>query len=129
MGALVARSALSKLKNYAPQFYSFISLGSPHLGTVHRTNILIDSALWFLRTCKGVKCLQQLAFKDSINEKETFLYNLSSEPCKYFTNIINLQFWEISRTSFLSLHLKIHMFLIIPQQLLNEIMKIHLLPK
>jgi triacylglycerol esterase/lipase EstA (alpha/beta hydrolase family) len=48
LGGLIVRAALPYLQNYQDKMYTFISLGSPHLGYLHNSHGLIKFGLWLL---------------------------------------------------------------------------------
>jgi len=49
MGGLIIRAALPHLAEFAPKFFTFISLGSPHLGYMYNSNKLFDAGMWLLK--------------------------------------------------------------------------------
>jgi len=49
LGGIIIREALKNLKDYREYFWSFVSLGSPHLGYMYNSNSLINAGIWFIR--------------------------------------------------------------------------------
>ena len=52
LGGLIARAAIMYLSEYADLFYSFVSLGVPHLGYLNGESNLVNMGLWFLKFWK-----------------------------------------------------------------------------
>jgi len=57
IGGLIIRAALPHLAEFAPKFFTYISLGSPHLGYMYNTNKLFDAGLWILKKWRNSRCL------------------------------------------------------------------------
>ena len=66
----------------------YISLSSPHLGYLYSTSKLVEAGLWFLKTWKKSKCLEQICSTDSKNLKDSFIYKLSEyEGLNWFSHV------------------------------------------
>jgi triacylglycerol esterase/lipase EstA (alpha/beta hydrolase family) len=74
IGGLIIRAALPHLAEFSSKFYTYMSLGSPHLGYMYNKNKLIDAGVWFLRKWRNSKSLTQLSMTDKVNIEETCLY-------------------------------------------------------
>lgn len=48
MGGIITRAALPHLEKYKKQFYTLMTLSSPHLGYMYNTSKLIGAGMWFL---------------------------------------------------------------------------------
>lgn len=48
MGGVIIRSALPKLEAYSSQFYSLITLSSPHIGYNYSNSKLVDAGIWVI---------------------------------------------------------------------------------
>ena len=46
MGGVIIRAALPFLEEYKSKFYTFLSIGSPHLGYVYNSNLMFDTGMW-----------------------------------------------------------------------------------
>ncbi|KAG1694152.1 Protein FAM135A [Nymphon striatum] len=81
LGNIIIRSALAKpeMKPYLIRMYSFLSLSGPHLGTLYNSSGLVNMGMWFMQKWKKSGSLLQLAMKDSIDIRQSFLYKLSQK--------------------------------------------------
>ena len=77
MGGLIIRAAIPYLKEISSNFYSFISLSSPHLGYLYQSNTLIRVGLWLLTAIQKCEALLEMGMRDKENLRETTLYELS----------------------------------------------------
>jgi len=64
MGGLICRAAFPHLEQLKDKFYTFISLGSPHLGYMYNSNKLFDTGMWFIRKWNKSRSLSQLSMSD-----------------------------------------------------------------
>lgn len=89
LGGIVIRSALSGLGMYSKQMYSYMSLGSPHLGYIKTYSALVDTGFWMIRRWKKSIPLMELSQEDAKEPNETFLYRLSGEEgLGWFRNVV-----------------------------------------
>ena len=77
LGGLIIRAALPHLLDYKRIMYSYISLGSPHLGCSQFSNKIVEAGLWLISKIKNSVCIQQLTLKDSLNFRQCYLYELA----------------------------------------------------
>ena len=64
IGGLIIRAALPHLSEFASKFFTYISLGSPHLGYMYNSNKLFDAGMWLLKKWRNSRCLTQLSMSD-----------------------------------------------------------------
>lgn len=92
MGGLICRAAFPYLQEFSPKMCNFMTLGSPHLGYMYSSSTIFDVGMWFVKTWKKSKCLQQLRMTDydsTGNMENCFLYQLSKvKGLEWFRNII-----------------------------------------
>lgn len=89
MGGLIIRAALPHLAEFATKFFTFISLGSPHLGYMYNSNKLFDAGMWLLKKWRNSRCLTQLSMTDQRLYEETCLYRLATLPgLEWFKNVM-----------------------------------------
>mmetsp|Transcript_28794 Transcript_28794/g.51242 ORF Transcript_28794/g.51242 Transcript_28794/m.51242 type:complete len:664 (+) Transcript_28794:22-2013(+) len=89
LGGLVVRAALPYLDKLKLNFYSYISLFSPHLGCFGSSNGLVNAGMWVLRRFTHSPCLDQLSLSDAEDLHNTFLYTLSCLPgLNWFKNVV-----------------------------------------
>lgn len=91
LGNIIIRSALARpeMKPYLNQLYTFLSLSGPHLGTLYNNSGLVNMGMWFMQKWKKSGSLLQLALKDTIDVRQSFLYRLSKQPgLEYFQNVL-----------------------------------------
>ena len=89
IGGLIIRAALPHLAEFSSKFYTYMSLGSPHLGYMYNKNKLIDAGVWFLRKWRNSKSLTQLSMTDESSIEETCLYVLTTLPgLEWFKNVV-----------------------------------------
>ena len=77
LGGLIIRAALPHLEEFKSKFYTYMSLGSPHLGYMYNSNKLIDAGMWFLKKWRNSKCLNQLSLTDHKQVEDTCLFKLT----------------------------------------------------
>lgn len=88
LGGIIIRAALPLLDEFYDKFGFFITLSSPHLGTLANSSYLVDAGIWVLRKLKKTISMKQLSLKDGKDIFQTFLYQLSnSNGIEYFKNI------------------------------------------
>ena len=80
MGGLVARKCLedSRLKPLIPKFHTFVSLATPHVGTLYAESQLISTGMWALFQYKKCAGLKEIMMEDcNGNIRESAIYKLS----------------------------------------------------
>lgn len=79
MGGLVIRKALEnkKLKPIRERLHTYISLATPHLGTVYSDSQLVSVGQWALSKFKKTSALKELALQDAFSLTKTTIYQLS----------------------------------------------------
>lgn len=89
LGGLIIRAALPHLAEYSTKFFTYISLGSPHLGYMYNQNKLFDAGMWLLKKWRNSKSLTQLSMSDQRLYEETTLYRLTTLPgLEWFQNVM-----------------------------------------
>lgn len=89
IGGLIIRAGLPHLAEFAPKFWTYISLGSPHLGYMYNQNRLFDAGMWLLKKWRNSRCLTQLSMTDQRLYEETCLFRLSTLPgLEWFKNVM-----------------------------------------
>lgn len=79
LGGLIIRAALPNLEKYKGKLYTYISLGTPHLGYQNSSSRVVDTGLWLIRKWKKCVCLNQLTMNDASDPEQTCLFKLSKE--------------------------------------------------
>ena len=79
LGGVIIRTALPYLEKYSDRFYTYVSLGSPHLGYLFNSSSLIDAGMWVLKKWMNNRCIKQLSLKDAKDMEDCFLYQLSKK--------------------------------------------------
>lgn len=88
LGGVVIRAALPLLEDLYEKLGFFITLSSPHLGTLLSCSYLVDAGIWVLSKFKKTVSLIQLSMKDDTDILNTFMYGLSKSPgLEHFQNI------------------------------------------
>lgn len=77
LGGLIIRAALPLLEAYSNNFFSFITLSTPHLGLLYSSKLL-GTGIWVINKVKNFESLDQICFKDSQDLQETALFSLST---------------------------------------------------
>jgi len=84
LGGLIVRSALTQalLAPLLPHLYTYLALGTPHLGYIHGNNLVTGTGLWMLRRLSGSKSLAQLSLLDAPadNPAQSYLWGLAQAP-------------------------------------------------
>jgi len=80
MGGLIVRAALPKLIMYKERMNRFICFASPHLGNVYSKSKLVRLGMWGFRFWYKSESLNQMAYADANNVRNTAMYELSKEP-------------------------------------------------
>ncbi|CAG9321145.1 unnamed protein product [Blepharisma stoltei] len=81
LGGIIIRAALEHLEIYKEKMNIFISLCSPHLGSIYGDSKLVGAGCWLLRMSKKNVSIQQLALKDTEDPRNSFIYRLAFDPC------------------------------------------------
>ena len=86
LGNLVVRATVShsRFEKYRTLLYTYLSLSGPHLGTLFNSSGLVNMGMWLMQKWKKSCSLSQMSFKDHVDPKQTYLFKLSSKPCKLF---------------------------------------------
>ena len=79
MGGLIIRAALPYLEALAGKMHLFLTLSTPHLGYMYNSSKIIDAGMWFLKTWRKSKCLQQLSMTDNKPLRQCLVYELSTK--------------------------------------------------
>lgn len=77
LGGLIIRAALPLLTEFQSKFFTYMSLGSPHLGYMYSSNKLFDTGMWLLKKWRNSKCLTQLSMTDTKQAEDTCLFRLT----------------------------------------------------
>jgi len=91
LGCILVRSAIQhpELARLAPHFHTFLSLSGPHLGTIYNNSGLVNAGMWVMQRWKKSGSLQQLALKDHVDIRQTFMYKLSENSnLELFRNLL-----------------------------------------
>ena len=90
LGGLIVRAALPHLKQFGPNFYTFMTLGTPHLGA-DSVNFLVNAGMNFMGYFKGYQSVLEISLLDQNN----LLLNLSKiEEISFFKNVIFVANYE-----------------------------------
>ena len=80
LGGLVVRAALPYLAKYHGNFYSFLTLSTPHLGFIGSTSRLVEGGLWLLQKWnQEATALRQLSLTDSDRQDTAYLVTLAEQ--------------------------------------------------
>ena len=60
LGGIIVREAMKHLEEFKDKMNIFLSLASPHAGTIDGGNILIKTGIWYLINFQNAKNLKQL---------------------------------------------------------------------
>ncbi|PAA57085.1 hypothetical protein BOX15_Mlig001885g6, partial [Macrostomum lignano] len=80
LGTIIIRAAVSdsRLAHLRSKFHTFLSLSGPHLGALYNTSNLVNAGMWFIQKMKKSGSILQLKLKDNSDQRQTYLYELSS---------------------------------------------------
>lgn len=88
-GGLIFRAAFEYLKDYKDNFFSFITLASPHFGCIYSESKLFSMGIWAFSKITSSPIIQQLRLGDAKDLYETALYKLSKkEGLAWFDSIL-----------------------------------------
>jgi hypothetical protein len=96
LGGIILRTAMKNnrtaasaiMKKYQRSYHTLITLNTPHLGSICNKNVIVNSAIWFLKSWKGAKSLQQLDLNEG-SITDSLIYNLAFDKnIGNFKNII-----------------------------------------
>ena len=108
LGGLIVRAALPYLEEHESKMYNYFTLSSPHLGYMFTQSKIIDAGMWFLKTWRKSKCLQQLRMTDNKNLEESALYKLSEmKGMGWFKHIVLVSSYQDSYAPFDSARIQI----------------------
>ena len=87
-GGLIVRAALPHLLEFRSNFYSFITLGTMHLGFPNASKI-IENGAWLVKNMRKSRCLEEILLEDCPGDpRQTFLYKSSlREDLGFFKNV------------------------------------------
>lgn len=93
LGSLIIRKSLEKeiMKPLLSNLHCFISLASPHLGTIYADSPLVSTGMWALLKYKKCHVLKELVLEDAADGtlKNSMIYKLSSNGVlKHFKHTI-----------------------------------------
>ncbi|KAG8441591.1 hypothetical protein GDO86_010683 [Hymenochirus boettgeri] len=91
LGNIIIRSVLTRprFRCYLNKLHTFLSLSGPHLGTLYSNSTLVSTGLWLMQKLKKSGSLLQLTFRDNVDFRKCFLYQLSQKPgLQYFKNVV-----------------------------------------
>ncbi|KAI2806013.1 hypothetical protein BLOT_005024 [Blomia tropicalis] len=92
LGNIIIRAAISRhdfIRRWRDKLHTFLSLSGPHLGLSYNRSGLVNMGLWFFQKFRKATSLNQLSMKDSVNIRQTFLYQLSTKAgLEHFRNVI-----------------------------------------
>ncbi|KAF2360928.1 Protein FAM135 [Trinorchestia longiramus] len=91
LGNIIIRGAVSHphMKPLLPKLHTFLSLSGPHLGTLFNNSGLVNMGMWFMQKWKKSGSLLELALKDRVDIRQTFLYRLAQRSqLHHFRNIL-----------------------------------------
>jgi alpha-beta hydrolase superfamily lysophospholipase len=74
MGGLIVRAALPHLSKFTSKMFTYLSLGSPHLGYHYSSSKLVEAGIWFLKKWRKSASLAQLS---ECSSHDHFLMQLS----------------------------------------------------
>ncbi|XP_037076107.1 protein FAM135A-like [Pollicipes pollicipes] len=79
LGNIIIRNVLTRpqLQPHLDKLHTFLSLSAPHLGTLYNNSGLVNMGMWFMQKLKKSGSLLQLAMKDAVDVRQTFLYRLA----------------------------------------------------
>ena len=91
LGGVIARAALPHLKEFQKLMFTFVSLSSPHLGTVKNSSFLVNTGMFFLDKFKKDSVVIELLMNDEKDPRKSFMYSLAAEDkLHWFSNVILL---------------------------------------
>lgn len=103
LGGVISRAALIFLEEFRTMMFSFVSLSSPHLGTVKNSSFLVNTGMFFLNKIKKDSVIIELQMNDSEKPRESFLYKLAQEDkLHWFNNLILVSSPQDSYVPYLS---------------------------
>lgn len=89
LGGLVIRAALPLLAPFKSKFYTYMSLGTPHMGFIHTNSFLVSTGLKILKAWTSSTILSELDFTDQREPTSRSLFKLSTaEGLDWFKNVL-----------------------------------------
>ena len=89
LGGVIIRSALQYLDELRPKMFTFVSLSSPHLGTLKNKSFLVNVGMGWLKNISKDTVITELQLGDKKKKRESFMYKLAmQDKLKWFSNII-----------------------------------------
>ena len=79
LGGIIIRASLPFLHEFNKVMYSYFSLASPHLGCSTFSNKIVEAGLWIISKIKNSTCIQQLTMRDSLNPRNSLLYEMAKD--------------------------------------------------
>lgn len=87
LGGVIIRAALPYLLEFKDKFYSFLTMGSPHLGVLNSESH-IKFGTWVSEIYYDSSSVNQLRLADADKVEHTFMYQLSQkEGLEYFEHV------------------------------------------
>ncbi|CAN0460498.1 unnamed protein product, partial [Ectocarpus sp. 12 AP-2014] len=90
-GAVIIRVALTSpsLQPALGRLHMFVSLGSPHLGTVYGASGIVRTGMWAMKRWMKSALLEELGLTDAPRPRDTLLCWLSQQPgLEYFRHVV-----------------------------------------
>ncbi|CAM9913904.1 unnamed protein product [Pylaiella littoralis] len=90
-GAVIMRVALTfpSLLPALDRLHMFVSLGSPHLGTVYGSSGIVRTGMWAMKRWTKSKLLEEMGLTDASRPDDTLLCWLSKQPgLEYFRHVV-----------------------------------------
>ena len=89
LGGVISRAALPYLKEYKGKMFTYVSLSSPHLGTVKNSSFLVNTGMFFLNKIKKDSVIRELQMNEVDDVRTSFMYNLANyDKLHWFNNIV-----------------------------------------
>lgn len=106
LGGVLVRAALPLMPSIHHKLYTFLSLGSPHLGVAKLSSFLVNTGMKIYKNWSGVKVLGQLDLTDSPDPKNCSLFRISKiREFGLFRNFILVSSPQDGYTPIASAHL------------------------
>jgi len=88
LGGVVVRAALPYLENFRGRMHNLLTIGSPHLGYLYHSSIIVKTGMWFLNKMHEQTSMLMLSMTDKPSLRDTYLYKLSyREGLEWFRNV------------------------------------------
>lgn len=90
LGGIIVRSALTHelMAGFLRHCYTFVTLATPHCGSIYTDSVLHSTGLWFLKKWNKSTSLSQLSMSDASDPSSCFLARLSQQKgLEHFANV------------------------------------------